>query len=100
MLFIDSVGLKNPGAQPLHWGWVVALPAVIVYLPGGHLVWALHEARVAVVLKNPGAHDSQPRLSFPGCVPIGQLSALTDIRETITEIKKIQMSIADYFLVL
>ena len=39
VLFSDVEALKNPGAHASHLGWVVELPAILVYLPGGHLVW-------------------------------------------------------------
>ena len=43
---------------------MVVLPAIFVYLPGGHLVWAMHESVLLLILdvdalKNPGVHTSQ-----------------------------------------
>ena len=45
----------------LHLGWLVALPAVCVYFPGGHLVWVIQESMLeldAEAEKNPFGHDS------------------------------------------
>ena len=55
--------LKNPAAHGSHWGSVVVDPIALVYLPGGHLVWAVHESSLRLLvdetaLKNPAAHDS------------------------------------------
>ena len=63
MLLRDVESLKNPAAHTSHFGSAVALPLVSVYLPGGHLVWAVQETFLVLVLdmvslKNPGAHDS------------------------------------------
>lgn len=41
-LLFDVKALKNPGAHVSHSGSEVVLPATLVYLPGGHLVWAVH----------------------------------------------------------
>ena len=63
MLLLDVTLLKNPVAQDSHSGCVVAVPAIFVYLPGGHLVCAAQES-VAVLLvdvdalNNPAAHAS------------------------------------------
>ena len=58
----DVVALKNPVAHALHWGSVVVVPPTVVYLPGGHLVWAAHESVSLpldiVGLKNPDLHTS------------------------------------------
>ena len=45
MLLSDVTSLKNPVAQTSHSGWVVVVPTVFVYLPGGHLVWAAHHSK-------------------------------------------------------
>ena len=37
VLLVEVLALKNPNAQVSHTGWVVPEPAVMVYLPGGHL---------------------------------------------------------------
>ena len=42
VLLVDVEALKNPNAHDSHLGWLVAEPATLVYLPGGHLVWAVH----------------------------------------------------------
>ena len=54
---------KNPAAHTSHWGSAVALPLVLLYLPAGHLVWAVQESFLVamldvVSLKNPGAQVS------------------------------------------
>ena len=56
VLLLDVLALKNPNAQVSHIGWVVLEPAIMVYLPGGHLLCA-----------------AQPRLGQPGgqtCKPL------------------------------
>ena len=63
VLLIDAEALKNPDTHALHVGWEKADPAVIVYLPGAHLVWAMQESVLALLLdvetlKNPGVHTS------------------------------------------
>ena len=63
MLLRDVESLKNPAAHTSHLGSAVALPLVLVYLPAGHLVWAVQKsffvpALDAVSLKNPGAQVS------------------------------------------
>ena len=45
VLLLDVEALKNPGPHTSHLGWAVAEPAVFVYLPGGHLVWAVHHSK-------------------------------------------------------
>ena len=42
VLVCDIKALKNPGEQSSHLGRAVALPAVFVYFPAGHLVCAIH----------------------------------------------------------
>ena len=42
VLLVDVEALKNPFVHGSHLGWLVAEPATLVYLPGGHLVWAVH----------------------------------------------------------
>ena len=44
MLLPDVYALKNPVGHTLHSGWVVAEPIVFVYLPAGHLGWAMHRS--------------------------------------------------------
>ena len=61
MLLFDVRALKNPLTHVPHSGWVVTVPTVFVYLPGGHLVWARQESvwmllLDAKALKNPGTH--------------------------------------------
>ena len=41
VLLVDVEALKNPNGHNSHLGWLVAEPATLVYLPGGHLVWAV-----------------------------------------------------------
>ena len=63
VLSIDVKGLENPAAHALHFACAVADPAVSVYFPGAHLVWAM-QASVSKLftdvkaLKNPVAQDS------------------------------------------
>ena len=38
VLLFDVRALKNPLTHVPHSGWVVTVPTVFVYLPGGHLV--------------------------------------------------------------
>ena len=62
MLLRDVKSLKNPAVHTSHLGSAMALPLVLVYLPGGHLVCATQESLLVlaldtVSLKNPGAHD-------------------------------------------
>ena len=40
VLLLDVLALKNPNAHVSHVGWVVLEPAIMVYLPGGHLLCA------------------------------------------------------------
>ena len=42
VLLLDVESLKNPVGHASHLGWAVAEPTVLVNLPGGHLVWAMH----------------------------------------------------------
>ena len=63
MLLRDVESLKNPATHTSHLGSAVALPLVLVYLPAGHLVWAVQELFLVPVLdgaslNNPGAHVS------------------------------------------
>ena len=41
-MLLDVEALKKPAAHAVHLGWEVAEPLTLVYLPGGHLMWALH----------------------------------------------------------
>ena len=58
MLLFDVPDLKNPDTHPSHLGWAVLDPAVLVNLPGGHLVWGLQSWTLSpfTVLKNPALH--------------------------------------------
>ena len=56
MPLLDVMALKNPGAHASHWGWVVAEPPTLVYLPHGHFLWAVQAAGDRADLKNPVAH--------------------------------------------
>ena len=63
MLLFDVAPLKNPVGHDPHSGWAVAEPAAVVYLPGGHLVWATQASVSTLVfdvlaLKNPVRHAS------------------------------------------
>ena len=66
--------LKNPVAHVPHSGWVVAVPDTVVYLPGGHLVWATQELALlpldAEVLKKPAAHVAHVGCLVPCAVLI------------------------------
>ena len=42
----DGTALKNPGEHVWHLGCAAAEAAVLVYLPAGHLVWAVHRTNV------------------------------------------------------
>ena len=62
-LLIDVEVLKNPTAHVSHLGWEVAVPAALVNLPAGHLVWAVQESVFVLLfdvkfLKNPTGHAS------------------------------------------
>ena len=63
----DSKGWKNPGAHISHFVWEVADAVLLMYLPAGHEVCAVHESVLVLLfdveaLKNPGGH-----LSHLGC---------------------------------
>ena len=63
VLLFDVRALKNPLTHVPHSGWVVTVPTVFVYLPGGHLVWARQESVWMLLLdvkslKKPGRHAS------------------------------------------
>ena len=61
MLLFDVMLLKNPAAHASHLGSEVTEPAVLVNLPGGHLVWAVQTSALlleAKAWKNPVAHVS------------------------------------------
>ena len=45
VLLFDAEALKNPGAHVSHVGWAVLDPALLVYFPGGHVVWAVHHSK-------------------------------------------------------
>ena len=50
LLLFEVRALKNPGGHFSHSGSEVVEPAILVNLPGGHLVWAVHwEAVIEVV---------------------------------------------------
>ena len=61
MLLFDVTLLKKPVAHDSHLGWAVTEPETLVYLPGGHLVWAVHKSVTVLLfdvkaLKNPAIH--------------------------------------------
>ena len=62
VLLLDTASLKNPAAHASHWGWAVAVPATLVYLPAGQLVWAMQAVSVLslvidlTALNFPAAH--------------------------------------------
>ena len=63
MLLRDVESLKNPAAHTSHLGSAVTEPDESVYLPGGHLVWAVHKSVTVLLfdvnaLKKPAAHAS------------------------------------------
>ena len=74
VLLLDVEVLKNPVAHVPHSGWVVAVPDTVVYLPGGHLVWATQELALlpldAEVLKKPAAHVAHVGCLVPCAVLI------------------------------
>ena len=43
-LLTDVKGWKNPGEHASHVGCKVTDPAAKVYVPGGHLVWAVQKS--------------------------------------------------------
>ena len=45
VVLLDGDDLNNPAGQTSHCGCTVAEPAVFVYLPAGHLVWAPHHSK-------------------------------------------------------
>ena len=45
VVLLDGNDLNNPAGQVSHCGCTVAEPAVFVYLPAGHLVWAPHHSK-------------------------------------------------------
>ena len=47
LLLIDTMSLKNPAGHASHSGWALVVPTVVVYFPGGHLVWAAHHSSEA-----------------------------------------------------
>ena len=64
VLLLEVKALENPFGHTSHLGWVVVVPDVFVYLPGGHLVWAVHKSALLLfldvdALKNPVMHASQ-----------------------------------------
>ena len=64
VLLTDVKALKNPCGHTSHLGWELAVPAALVYLPGGHLVCATQESVSMFLLdvkslKNPDAHVLQ-----------------------------------------
>ena len=63
MLLLDASALNVPRMHASHVGSVVLVPAIFVYLPGGHLVWATQESVSRLLLdvktlKNPVMHVS------------------------------------------
>ena len=58
--------MKNPGGHTVHLGSAISEPGVLVNLPGGHPVCAMHASVLlleAKALKSPGAH-----ISHLGCL--------------------------------
>ena len=75
MLLFEVEDLKNPVAHDAHFGCLVVEPLTLVYLPGGHLVWAVQLPVDVEALKNPNAHCAQDCalfLSLCAYVPGGQ----------------------------
>ena len=96
MLLIEVDSLKNPVAQGSHLGWAVVEPLVLVYLPGGHLVWRVQASGLVLFsdgsdLKNPSSHASHenPPLVFFAVFlydPGGQsIEVAREIWDTITD---------------
>ena len=56
VLVIDVAALKNPVAHGSHWGCVLGEPAILVYLPGWHLVCSVQGLVDVTILKNPATH--------------------------------------------
>ena len=50
VLLLDAEAWKNPVAHASHWGCAVAVPAVFVYVPAGHLVWGVQESAFVLLL--------------------------------------------------
>ena len=72
-LLFEDIALKNPVTHVSHVGCVVALPIFAVYLPGGHVVWAMQNLLLdPESVKDPSGHTSHVvtelivRLYFPG----------------------------------
>ena len=64
-LLFDVRLLKNPVGHVPHSGCAIVEPAATVYVPGGHLVCAMHESFVVLlfdinILKNPAMHGWHP----------------------------------------
>ena len=62
-MLIDLIALNFPDKHDWHWGCVVTVPAALLYFPGRHVLWAMHESvvtllRDSVALKNPAVHAS------------------------------------------
>jgi len=62
-LLLDVDALKYPVTHFSHLGWAVAVQDTVVYLPGGHLVCAVHLSVTVPrsdleLLKYPAAHVS------------------------------------------
>ena len=47
VLLLEGNALTNPSGHASHTGWLVVVPAVLVYLPGGHLSCAAHHSSEA-----------------------------------------------------
>ena len=64
LLLLDVDALKNPDTHVSQSVWVVVVPTIFVYLPGGHLMWEVMQESVllllidAKALKNPFGHTS------------------------------------------
>ena len=68
----------------------MAVPTAMVYLPGGHLVWAVHASGLVLLgdaeaLKNPGAHASHLWALAVDLMyfPRGHPMSLTAVQESV-----------------
>ena len=58
--------LKYPVSHTSQSGCVVTEPTVFVYLPGGHLVWVMHESCSVLVLDMNALNDPVGQTSHSG----------------------------------
>jgi len=63
VVLLDGNDLNNPGGQASHCGCTVAEPAVFVYLPAGHFVWAPHHSKGQPF--SVGVYTQLPTLDLP-----------------------------------